>query len=87
MTQEHSFCNVCFLGRQNELFGDIRTSVGDLLLREFASAALELVSSELDVQRIFALKPTRARIYRRDFASLLIALRKIFLVSCFGVVQ
>lgn len=66
MTQEHSFCNVCFLGRQNEPFGDIRTSVGDLLLREIASAALELVSNELDVQRIFALKPTRARIDRKS---------------------
>lgn len=52
--EEHSFCNVCFPERQNELFGDIRTSVGGSLLRGIASAASELVSHELDVRCVFA---------------------------------
>lgn len=47
MTQEHSFCNVRSLGRQNEPFGDIRTSVGGSLLRGIASAASELVSKRI----------------------------------------
>lgn len=54
MAVEHSFCNVCFPERQNEPFGDIRTSVGGSLLRGIASAASELVSNELDGRCVFA---------------------------------
>lgn len=48
---EHSFRGVSFPGRQNELFGDIRTSVGDAQLfkrRNRGAATSELVPSELD---------------------------------------
>lgn len=88
MTQgTHSFCNVCFLGRQNEPFGDIRTSVGDSLLRGITSAASELVSKRIRRPMHFRAGLMTARIYGRDFASLLIALRKTFSMSiCNGLV-
>lgn len=83
MAEEHSFCNVCFPERQNEPFGDIRTSVGDSLLREIASATSELVSNELDVRCIFARKTLQRRlIYIETIRGTLRpfnrALRKIF---------
>jgi len=70
IAKEHSFCNVCFPDRQNEPFGDIRTRVGDSLLRGIASAALELVSSELDVQSIFTQNPRRREFIPWRFARL-----------------
>lgn len=90
IAKEHSFCNVCFPDRQNEPFCDIRTRVGDSLLRGIASAAWELVSSELDVQSIFARNLRRRKFTPWRFARLHGRVRfrclRFFLIELCGLV-